>query len=361
MISDDEYQRWLRNPRSERVVLHEFGDQRFANRPHIAFIEGFPYSYACATAGPLNFDAGLDAGMNVGDLDIINTGKFDYLLNQSWRGTEFISRWGAPEWEYTDYRPITRLLINDLTPVDRQRLRIRFYDPRRVLAVPVVDSDLPATTDIMTFVTALAGLAGVEVAAPKHFAEQHSAMRIKSWLSSDTSTVDQVLTDALSPLGIYHRINLAKELELIHLGYTALAEHVVTPSIIVSGSLQPQEPIQPASKIIIRWARHADGEFQTLEQLTGLDETHYEPDIFETPLTVLNDVQWELARRLRQRGVKRTPWSVEVFAPGMSIREGDRVQLIHPRFGLAAGKTGTVSRAGIRLGNTNRIALEVLI
>ena len=462
MISEPTYQAWLHNPRAERVVLHEFADVKLANRPHVAFIGNVPHSFMSITATPLEFDFSLSDGLNVGDLEILNSGKLDDLLDESWRGVEFVTRWGAPDWDYTDFRVVARLTINDIVPINKQRLRIRFFDQRKKLSKPVlsqrggvnnellplilggsnlspviltnaatmdyrasllpleslvildsgvattVTADLaagtfqlsvPAAGELRANTTAahktplaiaqyLAGLAGINTVTTANFGALQNTMQLHCLVNSD-ATIDAVLTEILQPLGIYHRVTLAGDLELMLLDHAGSAQHIIRPSMIESGSLQPTDPIQPASTVRVHWQRNyspfsesgiasrfdpatataADletrerllAEYQLIERSTGFNSTDYEAEDFYTTLAVESEAIAEANRRLSVRSVKRVPWTLSVFPAGMSIREGDRVQIIHPRFGLAGGRTGTVTRAKLRLGNVNRIELEVLI
>lgn len=214
----------------------------------------------------------------------------------------------------------------------------------------------------------------------------HFTAKAGVWVDSDRS-VNDVLTDLLKPLGIYHRIDLSKQnLELVYIDLSSdNIDYVITPFDIYKDSVKYDEYIYPAKKIIVAYQLNALPEsdsslasrfdplngnaddiafaellknaYSKLEHNNELDDRYFDEKLYITPLYDQADAQAELDRRVSENTMRRLI-SFDVFATGVVIRVGDVISLTH---GKMINKKGVVVDKKIWLGNVNRASLRVLL
>lgn len=458
------YQEWLENPRAERVVLYEIGGKNtkrlnVANTPFIVDVDGKPIPFSALIAEPLVAVDGINDGVSVGELKLLNNGDLDWMLDDIWRGELISARWGDRNWDYGDFKIVFSGVVDDLKP-ERGLITLSFFDqsftlqqmfataqyneniiPKSLgyvfnagvllksalnleylinteytqsivlrdsgvqidhtlmhddnghaIAIPAIPPTRELRIDIIEQHDTIIKIA--EFIAEQlslelttfYLKDWHFTAKVGVWVDNDRS-INDVLTDLLKPLGIYHRIDLSnKKLELVYIDLSSNAiDYVITPFNIYKDSVKYDEYIYPAKKIIVAYRLNALPEsdsslasrfdplsgnaddiafaellknpYSKLEHNNELDDRYFDEKLYVTPLYSQADAQAELDRRVSENTVRQLI-SFDVFAVGIVIRVGDVISLTH---GMMINKKGVVVYKKMWLGNVNRASLQVLL
>lgn len=143
MITDQQYLDWLDTPGKKRVVLaivqSSGGTFYLANRPYISFPTDTPANQPfddLIIAVP-ELVSTLDESINVGDLDVHNSGDLDGWVNDVWRGYPLKIYLGDESWVFSDFRLIMDGVCGGLSVPDSGRLVLSIRDKMELLRVPV--------------------------------------------------------------------------------------------------------------------------------------------------------------------------------------------------------------------------------
>lgn len=134
MITDDQYQYWLRQPGAQRVLLaeleHSSGKECIANRPYISNPDDSQPNqpYNDLLSGAFDITSRLDALLALGDLELIDDGSISHWTERLWRGYSVVLKLGAPDWSLDDFRVIARQVNGGVQESRRGRLVFGLYD-----------------------------------------------------------------------------------------------------------------------------------------------------------------------------------------------------------------------------------------
>lgn len=152
-MTDDDYQRWLRDASAPRVVLidmqHASGLIRVSNRAYITHADDSPphTPYLDVLASALDIQSRLDAQPQWGDLELIDDGMLSDWRSYHWRGYPVTFWLGGPDWPLSDFRVIARQLSGGLMSADRGLITIGLYDQSQQLDTEIERPTLPNSGD----------------------------------------------------------------------------------------------------------------------------------------------------------------------------------------------------------------------
>ncbi|MBB1485890.1 hypothetical protein [Oceanospirillum sediminis] len=134
MITDDQYQHWLRQPNEPRVLLaeleHSAGKEYVANHPYISHpgdsVPNQPYNDILS--GVFDITSRLDALLAVGDLQLTDDSSISHWQEYLWRGYPVVLKLGAPDWSLDDFRIIARQTNGGVQEARRGRMVLSLYD-----------------------------------------------------------------------------------------------------------------------------------------------------------------------------------------------------------------------------------------
>ncbi len=143
MISDVEYQQWLRSASARRVLLvelsHSAGTEYVSNRPYISrpgdSLPNQPFDDLLA--GVFDVTSRIDSALSLGDIELVDDGSLGAWRDYLWRGYPVVMRLGDAAWSYDDFRVIASQVNGGLRSISRGRLVMGIYDAAAALEVPL--------------------------------------------------------------------------------------------------------------------------------------------------------------------------------------------------------------------------------
>lgn len=148
-MTDQDFQRWLREPSAARLLLvdlhHAEGVERVANGAYITHPDDDPPNtpYLDVLSEAVDITQRLDAQPSWGDLALIDDGQLAHWRAYQWRGHEVVMRLGSPDWPLRDFRVIARQQSGGILSADRDRLTLGLYDRSALLDQPIEREALP--------------------------------------------------------------------------------------------------------------------------------------------------------------------------------------------------------------------------
>lgn len=147
MITDAEFDAWLKDDRNPRAVLVEAqthtGELVTRYLSSNTFVSGAGdqdpnREYVDAIAEVPEFRQRIDGAWGAGAIELTNYGEMDAWLENSWAGWPLKVYIGDPRWSRDDFRLILDGASAGINSPSRDRLRIELRDRKRLLELPVL-------------------------------------------------------------------------------------------------------------------------------------------------------------------------------------------------------------------------------
>lgn len=148
-----DFQAWLKDPNARRAALFEvtaydgatpvqynWSDVGYVSSPQ-DFIANAIYDGVILSVPEIS--ERLDGQFAVGEIEVINVGEFDGLLQLAWQGHRGRLYLGDPEWSRDDFGLVVDGVVDDISSPQRDRIRIKYRDLKALLDVPVTTETLP--------------------------------------------------------------------------------------------------------------------------------------------------------------------------------------------------------------------------
>lgn len=143
MISEAQYEIWLRDPAAQRVVLaelhHADGVEYVATRPFISkptdSLPNCPFDDVLTAA--VDIAMRIDAQVEAGDLELTDDGKLTHWREYHWAGWPVILKLGDVRWSYDDFRVLARQINGGVSSARRGSFALGIYDSTALLDKPI--------------------------------------------------------------------------------------------------------------------------------------------------------------------------------------------------------------------------------
>jgi hypothetical protein len=149
MITDEEYQLWLRDMDASRVLLveatHSTGIEYFANAPFISRPDDTNPNrvYDDLLQEAVDIQIRLDGVFTLGEISVTNDGSLNHWVAWKWRGYDLLLLLGDPSWPLDDFRVAVRATNGGIANVEPGTIRFGIYDSRAALDAPISRTFLP--------------------------------------------------------------------------------------------------------------------------------------------------------------------------------------------------------------------------
>lgn len=143
MITDAEYEQWLNNPESKRVVLvdlyHADGVVHVSDKPYLSrhddSVPNRPYLDCLAASVDITTRA--EGAVQVGDIELVDDGTLTHWVDYKWRGFDVVFLLGDLDWPLSDFRRVAKQTNAGLSEARRGVLRFTVMDTAIKLEQPI--------------------------------------------------------------------------------------------------------------------------------------------------------------------------------------------------------------------------------
>ena len=145
MLSDADYQRWLRvsAPADKCLLITLENSEAPIYISSRAYISGFDDALSCQPFRDCLIDMPemTDAGsVEIGDLAFVWPGRADDLRALYWRGYPYEIRIGSVDWSYDDFRVVASGFIEQISRIDRDSIKVDFASAGMALEQSIAET-----------------------------------------------------------------------------------------------------------------------------------------------------------------------------------------------------------------------------